>query len=1191
MYLKRVEIQGFKSFADPVSIDFKEGLTCIIGPNGSGKSNISDALRWALGEQSAKTLRGGRMDEVIFAGTESRRPKGMAEVTLIFDNSESFLPIDYREVAIKRRLFRSGESEYFINNTQCRLRDVRELIMDTGIGVDGYSFVGQGRVDKIVSDKPETRREIFEEAAGVIKYKSQKMEARRKLESAAQNLDRMNDIIGDIESRIDGLREESEKAKEHAGLTSRYRELEVNITLKNIEGLQNKSRELKAQLEETNAELESRKGKRVSDEAGLAALRKRNGELEERGNELREGIANRSNRVLALKGDALVSEEKRRGAERDIERIKNESEALEARIIEEQSREGELVSEKADKDSRLEGLNTELGEKLKDAAARAAKLSGLEEGIESERNELFELSRERSSLEAELKGSRDLMGSMDESEFRLKDEISNAEAEAEVLAFVLDEMEADLAATGAEIDSLKEAAGNMQEAYENAAGKAADATNRLEALKIKSERINARRKTIEEMESNYEGYSQGARLLMNEKIPGIKGLVAELMNVPKGYENAVEAVLGAALQNVVCEDDGTAKAAIDFLKKNRAGRLTFLPIASIRPRKRNHPAGMERHDGFDGYAIDKVEFDKKYENIFDYLLGGVVLSKNLDAAVSMSKNNKEGYRIVTIDGEIINPYGALTGGAFKNKTANILERKAEIASLGEEAEGVAEEIAAAGDALEELMAESQRAIVSIRENDRLTRERQSAFSELSVEMKNKRYRLEELTQRASRGRTELSSLLESRERGEGTNETLNLRIIELGELMEGLENGIAEKTAQFQEERASSGNAAEEVTAIRLKVAEANAEKVAADANANRIRESIADMERRLRERAEEAEALEATLRESGEGVRIDAEIKAIEEEKEKFESELEGLVIERREIQLKIEEAEYSSSDMIGAIERLAESKNAMDVELGRQETRVAGWKEKLFDEFDLSYAQALELRDKDFVMSPAVKESRGIRERLLEIGEVNPGSIREYDETKERYEFLTAQREDILSSVSDYEKIVSDMDRISRARFKESFELIADNFDRAFKDLFGGGKGEIKLEDDADPLESGIEINIRPPGKANLVNIDGYSGGERSMIAIALMFAILKAKPSPFCILDEVDAALDETNIQRFCNYIMDFKETQFAIVTHQRSTMEYADALFGVTMEERGVTNILSLLLGDKETEDFAERLAEG
>ncbi|GHU64811.1 chromosome partition protein Smc [Clostridia bacterium] len=1188
MYLKRIEIQGFKSFADPVTIDFRQGVTCIVGPNGSGKSNISDAMRWVLGEQSAKTLRGGKMEEIIFAGTDARRPKGMAEVTLVLDNSAGGLEIDYAEVAITRRLFRSGESEYFINGNQCRLRDIRELIMDTGLGVDGYSFIGQGRVEKIVSDKPESRREVFEEAAGIIKYKSKRAEAERRLESAGTNLDRLSDIIFDIESRIDGLREESSKAKEYAELSKRYRELEINITLKNIDNLQGKNSELTEQFEDAGKALEDLRGEKVETEAKLSGLRAQDMALEEKANAVRERITENVTRSMSIENEAAVSEERQKGALRERQRLAEEIAEYESRLEAREKAFDEITAQYAGLGERLEALDAELALVLSAAAEKEAAYAARSVGVDELRTAMFELSRERSAKEAELVSAEALVSSFDDTEDQVRLAQTQGAANRLVLEQARNETRAAAEANLHETEALRTEGEALRVKSDAAAREASDLRLHSESVRLESEKKSSRRRTIEEMESNYEGYAAGVRFLMNEKPHGIRGVVAELMKAETGYETAIEMALGPALQHIICETDEDAKAAIRILKENKAGRLTFLPIGTIRSREAYSDKAIEGAKGFLGYAEDRISADAEYDEIFGYLLGKTAIAETLDDAVAMSKQGSEGYRIVTLSGEIVNPAGALTGGAYRNKSANLLERRNEAGALSLEVAALEEKSTGLTRALEEAAEKSARLLIAIRENDAARREKELQAVRAEEELKSLEYRLVESDRRVKAGDAELADIAKDRESSSGMIEALRLEIRSLTQKIEEAQAGMEAGTADLASAKAEASVAAEAATLARLKAAEAGRDKENADAVIDTHRRGLEEVRDGLAARRDAF----AGLAETGgtlSGEAASAEMAALKEAKAALDAELERILAERRETRMSINEKELTLSRSEEKIEARASAKNGMEVELGRQETRLQTWKEKLFEEFELSYVHALEYRNPDFVMSQGVKENREVKDRLREIGDVNPGSIREYEETSERYTFLTAQRDDVLASMKDFRDIVTDMDKISKEKFRDTFDKVSETFSETFTLLFGGGTGQILLEDENDPLECGIDIKIRPPGKGSLASIDSYSGGEKSMIAIALLFSILKAKPTPFCILDEIDAALDETNIHRFADYVAKFEETQFALVTHQRSTMEYADALFGVTMQEQGVTSVLSLLLGEKETEEFAEKLA--
>ena len=994
MFFKRLELNGFKSFADPVTIEFTDGITCIVGPNGSGKSNISDAIRWVLGEQSPKMLRGGKMEEVIFAGTQSRKAKGMAEVTLVIDNSDHTLPIDYSEVAITRRMYRSGESEYLINKNICRLRDIRELIMDTGIGVEGYSVIGQGKIADIVSNKMDSRREIFEEAAGVVKYRTKKAESERKLAAADIDLSRVNDIIGEIEGRIDKLREDSEKAKEYLEIKDKAADVEINIILKQIEQADSKSQAVNEEIDELEKLLESAETDREESENSLKEARQKSREIEEVLEALRGELAERINEVHEISSRSSVNKERRQA----------------------------LLNDKA----RLEGEIADLCEK-----------------IEREEKNASEMAKN----------------------------VSSAKEESEKLRKALAEKQK-------ETKEAEESQTQAEDLLEKAALK-------LENLKVEKGKISAQINLFENLEKSYEGYNGAVRYIMDRKLRGVIGTLGDLLIVPRGYEIAIETELGGKLQNIVCEDDEVASKAIEMLKKDKAGRLTFLPVKDLKVQPPLSVEKLKGKKGFIGLASDIVGISGGYTDIVDYVLGNVVLCDNLENAVNMSRSNQGPHKFVTLEGEIINMAGALTGGSLKNNTSNILTRRAEKEDLKKTLE-----------ALEKDLEKAEK------ERD----DAQAAFTGAGAgKAKEEEMQL----------RMELNSAVLRLQNSENVEGLVRTGIESLGKDKEAKEKALSSCELQINQ----------------------------------------------IDVFAENEESL----------------LKDKEAEKEAAEKKLEEAQKERDEFSAALEKSEEESSVYQEKVYEIQLKKHDAEIRRTRFDAQTENLKEKLWDEFEMSYAQAAEHEDPDFVLSRALKESREYRERLRAIGDVNVGAIEEYASVSERYSFLTAQREDICKAMDELRKVISDMDRIIKARFRENFDKVVVNFEETFRELFKGGHARLTLENPDDPLESAIEIEAQPPGK-KLQNMNLLSGGEKTLTAIALMFAVLKSKPTPFCILDEIEAALDETNIDTVASYIRSFAGPQFTLITHQKLTMEYADVLYGVTMPESGITQILSLKLGD-------------
>ncbi|MBQ4650543.1 MAG: chromosome segregation protein SMC [Firmicutes bacterium] len=1179
MYFKRLEMHGFKSFAEPVVIEFHEGVTCIVGPNGSGKSNISDAIRWVLGEQSPKMLRGGKMEEVIFSGTANRKSRGMAEVTLVIDNSTGILPIDYNEVAITRRMYRSGENQYLINNNQCRLRDIKELIMDTGIGVDGYSLIGQGKIADIVSNKPESRREIFEEAAGVVMYKSKKAEAEKKLASTNANLERVNDIIGEIEGRIDGLREDSIKAKEYLELKEKYRELEINITLKNVEKLNISNDAIKEDVEQLTADIEALNGQKKTMDEEIFAGRNRNETLEQLSNDARDKLLVKVEEINRLTNKSQLDSEKIAGLDRDYIRITEEIQTLDEKLSREAANAEEL---EANKDRVLENLKneeTKLGEKVEAYNQVMKRSLELTEAVENAKNEMFSLHSKVSAKRSEAKSMESYRESLAKRKKQLLDEGEELEKNSQAFTEAAERGRLQQSETE---EKIRNTAKKLSEAKE----KQAEVNEQLRSLskvgedvRIRAGQLTARKKTIEEMENNYEGYNGAVKFIMKSGIRGIEGVVAELMKVPAGFEIAVETALGGSLQNIVCQKDANAKEAINALKNNKAGRLTFLPVESVKGSVGQPGSKVTGAAGFKGMASDIVEFDDKYEGIFQYLLGRVAVVEDMDSAVSLSKMAGNGIRFVTLDGEIINASGAITGGKYKNATANLLARRSEIDKLNGEIGDLKKEYLEIEENIKAKTEENLEIAESIVNLEEETRTLQIAAANINAQLAVLEENTKEIQQTGAKRERELAAIEQDFANAENMAaevmdeaEQAELRIKELD-----AEININIEKSEALKDEVSAAN--EEITRARIAKTDWDNKLEAVDQLLSRVQDAIDDFTMQIDAKNDQLESLEKQKNK-------------IMFSSEDVESLVEGLVKEKTELEDYIAQVSAEKAALVEQLNKITAEHSALgdklnsyqdqkyqqEIKLAKNETQLDTIKEKLWEEFEISYAQALEFRKDDFVMSTAMKDSREIKNRLKELGDVNVGSIKEYEQVSERYGFLTEQRTDIVTAMDELKAIIDDMEKTIRTRFKENFDKIVDNFEDIFKELFGGGHAELRLDNEENPLEAGIEIIAQPPGK-KLQNINLMSGGEKTMTAIALMFAVLKTKPTPFCILDEVEAALDDANIDRFAKYLRKFYEIQFAIVTHQKATMEHADVLYGVTMPEQGISKVLSLRLGDK------------
>ena len=1182
MYFKRIDMHGFKSFAEPVTVDFHQGITCIVGPNGSGKSNISDAIRWVLGEQSPKMLRGGKMEEVIFSGTENRKSRGMAEVTLVLDNQKGMLPIDYSEVAITRRMYRSGESEYSINNHSCRLKDIRELIMDTGIGVDGYSIIGQGKISDIVGNKPESRREIFEEAAGIVKYKTKKAEAEKKLDATNYNLERVNDIVYEIESRIDGLKSDSENAKEFLELREKLKSIEINTTLKNIEALELKNEYIKDDLLETNTLVDDNKDIKALIDEDIRENQEKNEELDGIGIKARDELLEQVESINVLTNKNQLNLEKIIACENDIIRINQENENISAKSIKEEIELKELLIKEADINEFLDNSGLQLQE-LQDAfLSLQNQIKDNGNSLDTNKNKIYQLHNESLRSASEISSYMNLASTFSKRKEQIQIEEIAIDNQRKSLLETKEVLQSNRDATNRELNILEKARIEESSKLELSRDLEGENARNLDNTKTTISGKSARKRLIEEMENSYEGYNNAVKYIMKSKseITGIVGTVAELVQVPQGYEQALEAALASTMQNIVCNDDESAKKAVRALKENKAGRLTFLPINSIKASNASLSKEITSFKGYIGLASDKVSYDKKHLSVFQYLLGRVVLVDNIDNAVKMSKFQSQGLRFVTLDGEIINSSGSITGGAIRANAPGILERRGEIKKLESELielkevenelnlkiDSIRQSIRIMIDKIQDLGLQIQDVKIKQMGNDgEITQNENNLLlngenlkkllnelSQIDIELTNTSNKIE-LLEKSSKDSKDQAILLEG-------------NIDQANELFDGL--------------RAKGEEALETLTKKRLEMATLESQLTSVQMS---IKKAYIIVEEFINEKNIKEKLLISLVDKKGEleneTASMETTINKLLQEKIEIEETLKNSISQKDLIVNYLKEIQIKRETIIETISNYQDEKFQLELKLAKNEAQIDAYKDKLWDEFEISYIQAIDYKKTEFVMAAAQREIKDIKGRIKELGEINIGAIKEYDTTKERYDFLTTQRKDLLDGIASLRKIIEEMDKTIKSSFKESFEKIADNFQTAFTELFGGGSAKLKLEDESRPLESGIEIVAQPPGK-KLQNINLLSGGEKTMTAIALMFAVLKAKPTPFCILDEVEAALDDSNIKRFAEYLKNFKEIQFTLVTHQKATMEYADILYGVTMPERGVSKILSLKLGNME-----------
>lgn len=1178
MHFKKLSMHGFKSFAEPVNIEFDKGITCIVGPNGSGKSNISDALRWVLGEQSPKMLRGGKMDEVIFAGTDTRKSRGMAEVNLVIDNSDKMLPIDFSEVSITRRMYRSGESEYFINNSQCRLRDIRELIMDTGIGVDGYSIIGQGKISEIINGKADTRREIFEEAAGIVKYRSKKAETERKLENTNGNLVRVNDIISELESRVEPLKEEARKAKEYKEISEKYRNNEINVILKNIETTHKQNVIYKNDIDDTTILADENEKKLEEIESKIRQNKKRMDELDEEDQLERERMMNASYELNELKNSIKIDTEKISSLKQSCSLFMDEVKSLTERIVREEASQKSMETKKDELQNRFEAIQRsekELSDKIRDEH-NTEKTKTSE--FDSYRDALYELSMKVSSKKAEHDGLKNMLDTLKNRRDMLNEELETGES-AENLKSKLIEAEREFEEAKRGNEDAANAVISCKKQQYQLKSKEDALIKKYEIARAGLNEEKTKKNMLEQLESSYEGYNYAVRYIMKESnVRGLYGTVGDLISVPRGYETAIETALGARMQNIICDSDQSANMAVRSLKVKKAGRLTFLPVNSMKVSPRRFHEALAGEPGFIGIAADCIEYDNRYRSVIEYLLGNIVIVKTLEDAIAVSKQYM-GFRFVTLEGESINPSGAITGGAYKsNNNAGILERKNRLNSVDKiiydfdkDLKEIEKELARVRDDIalneenllkcEEFAHKSDIRKFGAETKFNSIKEKNLEYAEIIAKRNNEKNRLDEEIRRTEQL---LFDTFKEKENAEIKIEDIR-KITEIlvddidavRKTLVSLNGRMTEIKIELEAVRGQKNNLENLISGTNTHIQDLKKEL---ETKNNNIKNALAEQETLNFHISGTQQAIEMSeLKKSNQGNRLSD----IKQEKADL-SKAYDLLLSQKE---SVDKTLYTHKSRMYDIE----------LKLRSGETRIEDWKNKIWEDFEIAYLEALEIREPAFNLNEGIKLSRSMKNDLRELGNVNLNAIEEYDEVKKRYDFLLAQRKDLDEAILSLRSIIQDTDNLIRANFRASFNAISRNFADIFTELFNGGKAEIRMDSSDDILESDIEIVVQPPGK-KLQNMNLLSGGEKTMTAMALVFAVLKAKPTPFCILDEVEAALDEANIDRFADYLKNLSNIQFVLVTHQKVTMQHANVLFGVTMPEKGVSKVISLKLAD-------------
>ena len=1177
MYLKRLEMQGFKSFADKTVLEFMPGITSVIGPNGSGKSNIADSIRWILGEQSMKQLRSGKSSDVIFAGTQNRKSLGFAEASLVFDNTDGSLPIEYSEVTITRKIYRSGETGYYINKVPCRLKDILELFMDTGIGKDGYSIIGQGKIDEILSNKSEDRRNVFEEAAGIVKYKTRKEESEKKLEHTKLNLLRINDILVEIEANLGPLKSQSDKAKRFLELKNELKDIEVGLFLYNIEKYKTDLQKITEDEDIMNSNCSLEEGK-------LERIKQLKEELKNNIDEITAKIEAMQNigfesqkKQEQLNSEINVSKAKIENNEgniarfiEEIENLKQKNKESEEEINTKLDKKNSLKENKAKFEKELQEKQSELDEITKTLTEKELKIEEAKRTLEQNIDNKYE-------IESEINTQKVNISNIEKRQKQIDNEISSNISEVDNIRFKKEEIEKGCY----EVEKIKN---ETQKSLDEIKGKKQSAENKIKDCDIKINNLTqdlrikeARHKFLVETEKEKEGYSRSVKSILKdcenikELGKGMNGALAELIEVPSEYKTAIEMTLGASLQNIVTESEEDAKRLVEHLRKNNLGRASFLPITSVKGKKLDKIKG-----NIIGIASDLIKYNKKYEQIILNLLGRTVIVENMNTAIKIAKDNNYSFRIVTLEGDLINPSGAITGGSVAKKTVDILGRSKEIDKLAKEIEKLNTQIAELKKQKDAIISASSE---TFENGEKLELDLQNIEIKYNVE-KQKLESINEnilkIKERMDKHKKEKETLEEQKEEMQKIIESSNLKLEEIKEINSKLQQEIDENAENNKDTQKRVDDLNFDITNLKISVSSFDESENSIEEIANMIRQEIESNNKNIETKQEQITSLKTeneTLNNN-----IEEYLKQIEEIKNEVVnsgSNIEKLKEERIKNNEKLTQKEKEQADEFKIIEDLKAQIVKIEVKKSKIEDDLNNQINLLWNEYELT-PNAVENYKRPENISLTQRRVHNLHKDITELGSVNVDAIEEYKKLKERYDFMCEQRLDLENTMSKLHKMIAEIVSTMKVQFKEKFDIINRNFGEVFKELFGGGKAEITLEDENNILECGININIQPPGK-KLQSMMLLSGGEKAFTAIALLFAILKMNPAPFCVLDEIEAALDDVNVYRYAEFLKKFsKDTQFLIITHRKGTMEAADTVYGVTMEESGISKLLSMKL---------------
>ena len=1176
MYLKRLELKGFKSFPNKTDIIFKEGVTAIVGPNGSGKSNVSDAVRWVLGEQSIKSLRGEKLEDVIFAGADKQKPMNFCEVALTIDNSDNKLNVDYSEVTIKRRAYRNGESQFYLNNKSCRLKDIKEILLDTGIGKDGYSIIEQGKVDEILSNNPVNRRKVFDEACGISKYRYKKNESERNLKNTKENLARINDIYVEIENQIKPLYNQQVKARKYLDLSEQLKKIEVNNYIREIQKIENQLKEINSQYEALIKELDNTDKSKIDFEESSKEI---NTQIEE----VDKSIEKASEYINSIKSvidkkdyEINLLNQSRENSSKKIQRNIEELEKINKSSKENKENLGKLYKEKENNEKNINELKSQLNIFIEKNEINKNKIGTLNEKIETLKDDIIELLNEKQDVSNKLTTLNANKDNIDQRNESIESEIKEINDKVKEKEVLLEDLKEKINNKKEKLNDFKEKINNYYERLNSLKEENHNLSNKIQNNNYSLKEYTSKLNVYIDMENHYEGFNRGVKeVLKNKNLKGIYGALGQVVTVEGKYEKAIEAALGAYMQNIITADENSAKAAINYLKHNKIGRVTFLPMNIIKSKKINN---IQSKTPFIGIASDLISYDEKYRDILENILGRTIVIDNIDQGIKFARETGHKYKVVTLDGDILNPGGSLTGGSLKT-SGNILSRKRLINEFNEKINNTkAENIA-----LEEKVLSIEKELVDCKENIKQYEEEvkvldkklifnNSSYSRYEEEVNSLKSSMKKLETEKENLGSNLNYTMEKKSILENQIKDIDNNHAENKETIENLNKELNKENEIYENEKSKFDSINLQLTKDKeiLKSQNADIERIKAYLNELSNKISLIDKENK----DEESEIKE-----------IDEKIIIENREKENLKTQLndnnknlENKKIARENLKQKLDENNVKLKDIDKQFMELKESIFKVESRIEKLESNKEANNFKLFEDYNLTYLQAIELRDDEIEINKKILDT--LKKDIKSLGNVNVDSIEEYKEIKERYDFYSEQKEDLQKSIEAIEEIIKDLEEHMKIQFKEEFAKINENFKYVYNRLFGGGEGNLTILDQANILESDIEITAKPPGK-KMKNLSLLSGGEKALTAISILFAILLAKPTPFCILDEIEAPLDDSNIARFGTFLKELtSKTQFIAVTHRRGTMEAADYIYGVTMEQRAISKVIALSLNEAE-----------